>query len=182
MSHRKLVLSVSSSGRANGNFIFKNNKLIGLKATEMYVRKRVQVQTVDNSDNDYTANVWIWHTFESFVTREKKSNGANFTEKHHRAKNNTTSFQRGFSFVRIWSHDHACQNNPDYRLADWQVFSFVQTYVKFTRVLKNKRKAWKARVNVEVERDSTFTFTRVTFTRAVRTEKLRESRNPFKTR
>ena len=102
MSHRKLVLSVSSSGRANGNFIFKNNKLIGLKATEMYVRKRVQVQTVDNSDNDYTANVWIWHTFESFVTREKKSNGANFTEKHHRAKNNTTSFQRGFSFVRIF--------------------------------------------------------------------------------
>ena len=53
MSHRKLVLSVSSSGRANGNFIFKNNKLIGLKATEMYIRKRVQVQTVDNSDNDY---------------------------------------------------------------------------------------------------------------------------------
>ena len=59
MSHRKLVLSVSSSGRANGNFIFKNNKLIGLKATEMYIRKRVQVQTVDNSDNDYTAIVWI---------------------------------------------------------------------------------------------------------------------------
>lgn len=53
MSHRKLVLSVSSSGRANGNFIFKNNKLIGLKATEMYIRKRAQVQTVDNSDNDY---------------------------------------------------------------------------------------------------------------------------------
>ena len=59
MSHRKLVLSVPSSGRANGNFIFKNNKLIGLKATEMYIRKRVQVQTVDNSDNDYTANLWI---------------------------------------------------------------------------------------------------------------------------
>ena len=39
MNHRKLVLSVSSSGRANGNFIFKNNKLIGLKATEIYIRK-----------------------------------------------------------------------------------------------------------------------------------------------
>ena len=158
MSHRKLVLSVSSSGRANGNFIFKNNKLIGLKATEMYVRKRVQVQTVDNSDNDYTANLWIWHTFESFVTREKKSNGANFTEKHHRAKNNTTSFQRGFRFVRIWSHDHACQNNPDSRIADWQVFFFRANVRQiYARIKKEtggmkgarKRRSW-ARFNVYV--------------------------------
>ena len=103
----------------------------------MYIRKRVQVQTVDNSDNDYTAIVWIWHTFESFVTREKKSNGANFTEKHRKAKNNTTSFQRGFSFVRIWSHDHACQNNPDYRLADWQVFFFRSNVRKiYARIKK----------------------------------------------
>ena len=81
MSHRKLVLSVSSSGRANGNFIFKNNKLIGLKATEMYIRKRVQVQTVDNSDNDYTANVWFDIPLKA-LSLEKKSQTEQTSQKN----------------------------------------------------------------------------------------------------
>ena len=60
----------------------------------------------------------------------------------------------------------------------------VRTHVKFTRVNEIEAMYERPRVNVKVERGSTFTFTRdlpyivsILFTR-VRTEKSRDSGNP----